>query len=254
MSSAVLSRPDGPIGRLTLNRPEAMNAITIELADQLTAALAELAGDCRVIVIRGAGGNFSVGGDFHELERLRLVGPEATAELFGAFGRACALIGELEVPVVAAVEGYAMAGGFELLQACDIGVVRTDAKLADNHSNYGQVPGGGGSQRLARLVGRHRASAHILTGDRLTGTEAVEWGLAYRAFDAESFDRSLEDLLAQLAGKSRESQALTKRLIRDGLDGSLEDGLELERRSVVEHLRSGVAAEGIAAFAQREEG
>src|ERR1700730_13978364 len=105
----VLSERDGPIGRLTLNRPEVMNAITTELAEALHTGLAELASDCDVVVIRGAGGNFCVGGDLHELERLRPLGADATEELFAAFGPACALIGELDVPVVAAVEGYAMA-------------------------------------------------------------------------------------------------------------------------------------------------
>jgi len=251
MASAVISQADGPIGRVTLNRPDAMNAITVELAEQLTEALRRLSRVCEVIVLRGAGGNFCVGGDFHELERLRLLGPGSTAELFASFGRACALIGEMEVPVVAAVEGYAMAGGFELLQACDIGIVRLDAKLADNHANYGQVPGGGGSQRLARIVGRQRASALILTGDRLTGAEAADWGLAYRAVDGEQFEQAVEDLLAQLASKTRASQALTKSLIRRGLEGGLDEGLELERRAVVEYLNSSGAASGIAAFNKR---
>jgi len=249
--STVLSERDGQIGRLTLNRPEAMNAITIELAEALHAGLLELGAECNVIVIRGAGGNFCAGGDFHELERLRRLGPDAAAELFAAFGRACALIDELDVPVLAAVEGYAMAGGFELLQASDIGIVRTDATLADNHANYAQVPGGGGSQRLPRLVGRQRASAHILTGDRLTGAEAASWGLAYRAVEGEAFDEAVEELLGRLAGKSREAQARTKRLIRRGLELPLGEALELERRVVVEHLGDEAAAAGIASFASR---
>jgi enoyl-CoA hydratase/carnithine racemase len=250
-AAVVLSEQDGRIGRVTLNRPEAMNAITIELAETLHSALTQLAEHCEVIVIRGAGGNFCVGGDFHELERLRAQGTEATARLFAAFGRACALIGELDVPVLAAVEGYAMAGGFELLQACDIGIVTNDATLADNHANYGQVPGGGGSQRLARLVGRQRASAHILTGDRLTGEQAADWGLAYRAIAPGEFDVAVEELLSRLVGKTREAQARTKHLLRRGLEMPLEAGLELERRTVLEHLASSSAAAGIATFTNR---
>lgn len=243
---------EGPVGRLTLDRPHAMNAITVDLAQALEAGLRDLADDgVEVIVVRGAGGNFCVGGDFDELERLRQEGPDATAELFAAFGRACELIGRLPVPVVAAVEGYAMAGGFELLQACDVVLVRDDAKLADNHANFGQVPGGGGSQRLARLVGRQRATAHILTGERLTGLEAVQWGLAYRAAPEVDFDGALAELLGRLTGKSRDAQARTKRLIREGLGLPLAMGLELERRTVVEHLTGEAAAAGIAAFRDR---
>ncbi|HYF25629.1 MAG TPA: enoyl-CoA hydratase/isomerase family protein [Baekduia sp.] len=252
-SATVVREADGAVGRLTLNRPEAMNAITVELAEALEAGIRELAGTCEVIVIRGAGGNFCVGGDFHELERLRQDGPEALAGLFAAFGRACDAVGEVDVPVVTAVEGYAMAGGFELLQASDVAVVRADAKLADNHANFGQVPGGGGSQRLARLVGRQRASAHILTGGRLTGEEAVQWGLAYRCAGAEDFDAVLDEVVGRLTGKSRVAQARTKRLIRDGLELPLAEGLELERRTVLEHLSGEDAAAGIAAFRNRGE-
>src|SRR5439155_27380674 len=144
----VLIAVDGRIARITLNRPAAMNAITVALARALEDALARAPDEADVIVVRGAGGNFSVGGDFNELERLRAEGTDAMAALFDGFGRACALIAELPVPVVAAVEGYAMAGGFELMQASDVVIVRDDATIADNHSNFGQVPGGGSSQRL----------------------------------------------------------------------------------------------------------
>lgn len=140
-------RVAGRIGHVTLDRPERMNAMTVRLGAELETALRELAETVAVIVIRGAGGNFCVGGDFHELERLRAAGPAALQPLFVNFGRACSAIAELAVPVVAVVEGYAMAGGFELLQASDIALVRADATLADNHVNFGQVPGGGSSQR-----------------------------------------------------------------------------------------------------------
>jgi enoyl-CoA hydratase/carnithine racemase len=248
MSAEVVAERDGAIGRITLSRPEAMNAITIELAEGLAAAVTELGDDCNVVVIRGAGGNFCVGGDFHELERLRADGPAAMAMLFEAFGRACEAVAEAPAPVVAAVQGYAMAGGFELLQACDVAVVQSDAVLADNHARFGMVPGGGGSQRLPRLVGRHRAAALILTGDRLSGSEALAWGLAYRAPEPADFDTALEELLASLASRQPAAQRCTKRLIRSGLDLPLADALALEREVVVEHLSGEAAGESIAGF------
>ena len=248
---AVLTATEGRIGWITLNRPEAMNAVTIELALALEAALARLAEEADVIVIRGAGGNFSVGGDFEELERLRAKGETAMAELFDSFGRALALIAELPVPVVAAVEGYAMAGGFELMQAADIAIVADSARIADNHTNFGQVPGGGSSQRLPRLVGRQRALAHILTGDRLSGTEAAAWGLAYRAVPAAELDAAVCHLAERLAGKEREALARAKRLVYRGLELPLAEGLALERAEVLAHLAGDAAAEGIAAFTER---
>jgi enoyl-CoA hydratase len=153
--------------------------------------------------------------------------------------------------VVAAVEGYAMAGGFELMQAGDIVIVRDDAKIADNHSNFGQVPGGGGSQRLPRLVGRQRALAHILTGGRLSGTEAVAWGLAYRSVPAERFDAAVDELAERLAGKSRAALARTKRLVYEGLRRPLAEGLALERQAVLDHLAGDAAGAGIEAFTTR---
>ncbi len=249
--STVLTDVDGRIGWITLNRPDALNAITLELALALEQALGAVAPQVDVIVITGAGRHFCVGGDFKALEELRAAGRDAMAGLFAAFGRATALIGELDVPVVCAVHGYAMAGGFELAQACDVVLVAEDAQLCDNHSNFGQVPGGGGSQYLPRLVGRQRASAHILTGDRLSGVEAERWGLAYRAVPAADLRATAQQLAEQLAGKSREAQAKVKRLIRDGLHGPLPDGLAREREVVVDHLTGEAAAEGIASFTNR---
>jgi enoyl-CoA hydratase/carnithine racemase len=236
MPEPVLIETADGVGRITLNRPQAMNAITVELGDCLTRAVVELGASVRVIVIRGAGGNFCVGGDFNELERLRAEGPDALAPLFDNFRRACAAVAESPVPVIAAVEGYAVAGGFELVQACDIAVVAGDARLADNHSNFGMVPGGGGSQRLPRIVGGQRALGHILTGDRLTGAEAVAWGLAYRAVPADELADAVDALAVQLAAKDAVALRTIKRLVRDGLELPLTDGLLLERDAVLAHL------------------
>ena len=251
-NAPVVTALEGRIGWLTLNRPEAMNAITVELARALEQELRQLAREAAVIVIRGAGGTFSAGGDVGEVDRLRSQGPAALADLFQAFGRALALIAELDVPVVAAVEGYALAGGFELLQACDIVVVADDAVIADTHLNFGQVPGGGSSQRLPRLVGRQRAAAHILTGDRLSGAEALAWGLAYQAVPRADLEVTVRALAERLASRSRPALARTKRLLVRGLELPLAEGLALERAAVVEHLMSEAGEAAIAAFTGRK--
>jgi enoyl-CoA hydratase len=249
--ATVLTEVQVGVGWITLNRPEAMNAITVELAQELEAALLELGGECNVIVIRGAGGNFCVGGDFKALQALQAQGTEAVRELFVGFHRACAVIAELPVPVISAVEGYAMAGGFELMQASDFCLVHEDAKIADNHSNHAMVPGGGSSQRLPRLVGRQRALALILTGERLSGRDAVDWGLAYRAYAAEEFESSVRELALELAGKSPEALARSKRLVYEGLQRPLADGIELETETVLEHLSGSVATAGIEGFTKK---
>lgn len=252
MSAPVLLHVEGPVAHVTLNRPQARNAITLELASALHAALTDAAARADVVVVRGAGGHFCAGGDFHEVSRLREQGAEALRPLFETFVGACELIAELPVPVVAVVEGVAMAGGFELVQSVDIAVVRDDAVLADNHANFGMIPGGGGSQRLPRIVGTQRALGHLLTGDRLTGAEAAAWGLVYRSFPAAEFERGAADLVANLAGKDRAALARTKHLVRSGLRGSLRDGLAAETASTLEHLAGEQAGAGIGRFTGRE--
>src|SRR5581483_9586360 len=129
-------------------------------------------------------------------------GREPLRELFAGFHRACGVIAELPVPVISAVEGFAMAGGFELMQASDFCLVREDAKIADTHSNHAMVPGGGSTQRLPRLVGRQRALAHVISGDRMNGIQAVEWGLAYRAYGEDDFDDGIRTFARKIAAKS----------------------------------------------------
>ncbi len=145
----VLRSVDDAIAWITLDRPEVMNAISVELAAGLADAVTECAADpaVNVIVVRGAGGNFCAGGDFGEVQRLRARGAGALTGLFAAFGAACAAIEAADVPVIAAVDGVAAAGGFELMQAADIVLISADARVADNHVRFGMIPGGGGSAR-----------------------------------------------------------------------------------------------------------
>ena len=236
------------VGHVVLDRPDALNAVTVALARQLEAAVEALATQVHVVVIRGAGGNFSAGGDFHEVAALQAEGSHALAELFDSFGRACSAIERVDVPVVAAVEGYALAGGFELMQACDVALVSDDAVLADNHLNFAQVPAGGGSQRLPRLVGRQRALGLILSGERISGLDAVAWGLAYRSFPAGAFESGVSEFASRLAEKDPGAIARTKRLVREGLARSLDDGLARERAVVLEHLDGAAARARIEQF------
>lgn len=243
------------VATVTLERPDAMNAVTTALAVALEQALRSAGDDpeVRVVVIRGSGGNFCAGGDFEEVQRLRAEGPDALRTLFAAFRGACAAVDAIEQPVVAAVEGVAMAGGFELMQACDIVLVRHDARISDNHVNFGMVPGGGGSQRLPRIAGRQRALGLLLSGDRITGVDAVEWGLAYRSFAADSFDSDVEAFAARLAGRRTDAVRSIKRLVHEGLATDLESGLDLEMDTVVSHIAGAAGGASVSAFAGRKE-
>jgi len=226
------------VGHITLNRPERMNAVTTELARQLERVLNELAADpaVNVIVIRGAGENFCAGGDVTEVERLRSAGPEALRALFDAFRRACDVITMVDVPVVAAVEGVAMAGGFELMQAADIVIVSDDAKIADSHIKFGMIPGGGSTQRLPGLVGRQIALGLLLSGDCLSGLDAARLGLAYRSFASQDFEAGVHDFLTTLAGRDRTAMATIKKLVGGAHEQPLAHGLDDEITAVVSHI------------------
>ncbi|MCV7102753.1 enoyl-CoA hydratase/isomerase family protein [Mycobacterium palustre] len=241
------------IGTITLNRPEQMNALTVALGGELERAILELGGDpgVNVVVIRGAGGNFCAGGDFNEVELLRANGPDALRPLFVSFRRACDAIARVEVPVVAAVQGVAAAGGFELMQASDIVLVSDDAKIADNHIRFGMIPGGGSTQRLSRLVGRQEALGLLLSGDRMSGADAVRRGLAYRSFPATEFEAAIHRFATDLASRNRQAVISIKRLVYTSLEASLPIGLADEIDCVVEHICGRAGQNGVTAFRQR---
>lgn len=252
MTSVSVSEEAG-IGRIILNRPEQLNAVNVELGVELRKAIQRLGADpvVNVILIRGADGNFCAGGDFAEVERLREQGPDALRTLFVAFRAACDAIAAADVPVVAAVEGVAAAGGFELLQAADIVLVSDEARIADNHIRFGMIPGGGSSQRLPRLVGAQQAMGLLLSGERLSGVDAVRLGLAYRSFPQSEFDQAIEEFVATMAGRERSALVSIKRLVVSGLDKSLSAGLDDELDAVVRHISEGAGRNGASAFSQR---
>ena len=234
----VRSRVEGGVAYLILERPDKMNAISVELAQNLVSALRICGEDpsVAVIVISGAGGNFCAGGDIDDVERLRAEGADRLRTLFDSFRQACALIAALDVPVIAAVEGVAMAGGFELMQAADIALVRDDAKIADSHINFGMIPGGGSSQRLPRLVGRQTAMALLLSGDRISGLDAVRLGLAYRSYSPTEFEAGVRAFAAKLATRDRTAVTRIKRLVETACDSPLSEGLDAEVDAVVAHI------------------
>jgi len=134
-----------------------------------------------------------------------------------------------------------MAGGFELMQAADIVIVTDDAKIADNRIKFGMIPGGGSTQRLPRLVGRQIALGLLLSGDRLSGRDAVRLGLAYRSFAPHEFDNGVGHFVSQLAGRDRAAVATIKKLVGDARQRSLSQGLDDEISAVVAHItRHGV--------------
>jgi enoyl-CoA hydratase/carnithine racemase len=237
---------DNKIGRILLNRPKVLNALDHTVVREIERAVHELQLQARVILIEGAGDHFCAGADLRYL-----VGAPNTREFIEQINRAFFSIEQAPIPVIAAVQGYALAGGFELMQACDVVFVADSAIIGDQHSNFGLIPGGGGSQRLPRLVGRQRALALLLTGERLNGREAVDWGLAYRCVPAARLaDESLA-FVQRLALKSQGGLKALKRLVDSGSEKVLTEAISFEVDTFLEWVRSRDAQEGLRAFQEK---
>jgi enoyl-CoA hydratase len=155
------------------------------------------------------------------------------------------------VPVVAGVHGLALAGGLELTLVCDLVVADEEARLGDQHVNFALVAGGGGSQRLPRLIGARRAKELMLLGGWIDARQALAWGLVNRVAPAGTVGEATLALARELAAKSTAANRTAKLLVDRGLDVDLRTGLELEKRVVAEHMRSEDAQAGLRAFAER---
>jgi enoyl-CoA hydratase/carnithine racemase len=157
----------------------------------------------------------------------------------------------LPVPVVAGVHGFALTGGLELALVVDLVVADESARLGDQHANFGLVAGGGGSQRLPRLIGARRAKELVLLGGWLSAAQSLEWGLVNRVAPAGRLEAEVDELATSLADKSPSGNRTVKALVDRGLDMDLGKGLALELDLVAEHMRSADAAEGLRAFTEK---
>lgn len=247
------TRIDGHVAVVTLNRPESLNAISGEVADVLAGALLQAAADPNawVVVLAAAGDRaFSVGADLKERRQLDDAGWMRSRVLMrGLFDSLRAL----PQPTVASVFGYALGGGFELALNCDLIVAAEDAVLGLPEVRVGIVPGGGGTQALARRLGPAVAKDLVFTGRRITGREAHALGLVARVVEREALESATMDLAREICASSPVAVREAKLAIDRGLDVTLEDGIELEdlawRRAVASRDR----LEGIAAFNEKRD-
>lgn len=241
------------VATLTLNRPEQMNPLDWTTVKELGACMERLEEDpaVRVVVITGRGRAFSAGGDLKAYLQLY-----RRADDFHRFLRdLCDVLGKIERSakvVIGAVNGYCLAGGLELMLACDLVVASEDARIGDAHLNFGQLPGGGGSQRLPRAVGLLRAKELFFTGDWVTGREAERIGLVNRAVPAGELMAAVDELAKKILAKSPAGVRGMKYLVREGMQVPLHAGLELELNYVHHYATtSHDATEGLLAFAEK---
>lgn len=243
------------IAYLTLNRPGAMNAIDEVMLSELTDALGRIQEDqsVKALVVTGAGAAFCIGLDI-DLLRRAFDDPGYFEDVLVRYGALLSLIEELPIPVIAAVNGRARAGGFELLLACDMAIIADEALIADHHLAFGIVPGGGSTFRLPRRIGYQRAREIIFTGRWLTGPEAVDYGLAVRSVPAASLAHEVESLAGVFRDRSRPALAATKRAMRDEEGMQAASAIEEERRHFMNYLTQEKSArEGFDAFIEQRE-
>lgn len=246
---------ENAVATIRLNRPDALNALNTELLQEFSHAVAQVGEDesLKALVVRGEGRAFCAGADllFFDsiLDDIARLTPYVQL-LNGSF----LLLEQLPIPTIAVVQGFALAAGLEMVLSCDMAIVADDARIGDQHINFGLMPGGGSTQRLPRRVGLPRAMELLTTGRWLLGPEAVDWGLALRSVPAEELDEELEKLVAALRPKSRHGLARIKSVTRRGLDLSLADGVALESLAFVEYFATSPhPREGIKAFKEKRQ-
>lgn len=244
----LVERPEPGVALLRLNRPEARNALNADLRRRLTDLFEELPwqDDVRCIVVAGDARAFVAGADIKDMARM------GTAEITRSnVRRMWAVIAECPVPVIAAVRGVAFGGGCELAMHADIIVAGEGAQFAQPEIKVGIMPGGGGTQRLVRAVGKFKAMKMMLTGDPISGREAFDMGLASECVaDDDVFPRAVA-LAAQIATMPPLAARRIKEVALAGQDSSLAAGLMLERRTFDTLFDTEDKAEGMAAFIEK---
>jgi enoyl-CoA hydratase/carnithine racemase len=248
MSDVITESPAPGVCLVRINRPAARNALNLAVRERMAAAFtaANDAPEVRAIVVTGDETAFAAGADLRELQALDAAGALArrAPELMRP-------IAESRKPVIAAVRGFALGGGFELALACDITIVADTATLGLPEVGVGVMPGGGGTQRLARLVGKHRAMLLALTGRRISGIEAGQMGIASRVVPDPDVLPTALSVATEIAALPPIGVQLIKEAILRGADQPLDAALAFERRSFQFLFATDDRKEGIAAFLER---
>jgi enoyl-CoA hydratase len=232
----LVEKPCPGVAVVTLNRPEAMNALSRALRAALRQAMVELDADpeVKVIVLTGAGERaFTAGLDLKELSSDPL-GMGAANATDPAENPARALLATGK-PVIGAINGVAITGGFEVALACDVLICSTNARFADTHARVGITPGWGLSQKLSRVIGPYRAKELSLTGNFLSAEKAYEWGLANRVVAPEALMDEALKLAREMADIEADMLVTYKAMIDDGYELALGEGLTLEHERSLAH-------------------
>lgn len=250
--SKIIFEKNNKVGKITLNRPEVLNCYDTDTLLEIEAALKEIEQDenIRVAMITGKGKFFCTGHDLKEIQKMPRESDYFYEHLI-LVRRVYSEIEELSKPVIAVVNGLALAGGLELVMSCDLAIASEEARLGDQHINYGLL--GLANQMLPRLVGLRKAKELIFTGDWLSAIEAQKIGLVNMVVPADKLEEAANELAAKLASKSPMAIKLAKGLINQGMQTDRRTAYQFELETVARYgLISKDLAEGLKTFGERK--
>jgi enoyl-CoA hydratase len=244
----VLVDRDGRVGTITLNRPQALNALNSQMMNDVTSAAAEFDADRGIgaIVITGSAKAFAAGADIKEMSHLGF------ADVFdGDFFAPWGTLATVRTPMIAAVAGHALGGGCELAMMCDLLIAADTAKFGQPEIKLGVLPGMGGSQRLTRAIGKAKAMDLILTGRTIDAAEAERSGLVSRVVPADDLLTEAKAVATTISQMSRSAARMAKEAVNRAFESTLAEGLLYERRLFHSTFATDDQSEGMAAFIEK---
>ncbi|OBI93720.1 enoyl-CoA hydratase [Mycobacterium sp. 1245805.9] len=245
----ILVERDGRVGIITLNRPQALNALNSQVMTEVTSAASELDDDPGIgaIIITGSGGKaFAAGADIKEMAELSFADAFGS-DFFATWGKLAAV----RTPTIAAVAGYALGGGCELAMMCDLLIAADTAKFGQPEIKLGVLPGMGGSQRLTRAIGKAKAMDLILTGRTIDAAEAERSGLVSRVVPADDLLTEAKAVATTISQMSHSAARMAKEAVNRAFESTLSEGLLYERRLFHSSFATEDQSEGMAAFIEK---
>ena len=251
----VLLEKEDHVAVITLNRPQALNAMSSSLMQGLDRAIDNVAADpaVRAVIVTARGKAFSAGGDLLEFQQRLLDDPQSLVDTLAFNQRIFDKLERLRIPVIGAVNGTAVAGGLELLLCCDVIIAAIGTKIGDGHARYGVVPAGGATVRLFRKLPANRANQLFYNPALVTAEELSAWGLVNEVVPAERLLSRARDIALQFARQSPEVLATIKRLALANVNQGSHDGFRAEINAYNDHVRGKDLVEGLAAFRHKRQ-
>lgn len=245
----IIVETEGPVGIITLNRPEALNALNRQLTTELSTAAAELDADPQIgaLVVTGSERAFAAGADIKEIKDKTFADVYAEQFVTASWEG----ISRVRKPVIAAVAGHVIGGGCELALMCDIIIAAESARFALPEATIGVIPGAGGTQRLTRIIGKPVAMDMILTGRAINATEALALGLVSRVVPTGDEIATAKAIAGKLAQASRPVLQLAKEAVNQAHETHLQEGLYVERRLLYSTFALDDRREGMNAFVEK---